>query len=1009
MKKIFSRFAVPPVAKSPRRWGAMAASAALLGISLGASLPVPAAAAPLRAERIPAPAFLHAARRLAPWPAAAAVRATIVLTPHHPAGLAAAALARSTPGNALYRHWESPQVLWSRYGPRASEVAAVTQELTRQGFRVHVGARPWTLQAAAPATRWESLLSTTLSRYEWHGHAFRGRATPETLPASLSGLVAGVTGLTNFAPPVGRPSSLFRAGTRPAALDSHPTATAAAVPASSTTRMTESSGGLTVTLEIPGGLSKPTGLPMHWVFQSSLDGSPDTAGGVSWKQGVGASDPQWGYGALNQLTGGYSVMRLVSQSPLVSSVQVTVYGALQSDGYPVPGTPSVTFSIPRIAWAGSATQQALSAHQIDGLYGAQSLLSSSAATPAVGLVEAEPPSSSIASALSAFSSANQLAEPTVTSVAVTTGTPPSSGWGQEEMLDLEAAAAAAPGSAITVYSDPQFDLGALFQMVAAAPKVSTLSLSFGSGGSDQSLAPLIEAVNAEGVTVIASAGDFGSLGSPSSTTPLPVEPPAVSHPANLPNVTAVGGTDVAVASGTSNAVATVAWGGLYLEKLPGEAQAEVLAARTATGGGYSTSEAAPPWQQPLLGGQTGRGVPDIGLLANPNVSGLALVGRSGQAEVGGGTSQGAPLLAGWVADIAAQQGQGLGNLNPLLYGLAGAAPASFTQAASGANGAYAIGASDSQPGTWNPLTGLGSPSMAAVAAAAASGLPPTAALSLPSGSTFGSGVTVTASSQRVASPTYQFWVQDPQNGTWTSSGGFSPDSAYAFTPPVPGKYAVVVFVRPAGGATVATARGHFAVAALSPMASGLTVTSSAGGGVEPAGASVTFTASAVDPGGSPRYQFWVRGPSGGWQVQQNYGPSGQFTLSNLKPGSYAISAYALDQAQLAQQAWGQAYNYATVVNVGSAVALQAPAAAAAGAPVTATAAATALTDPVYQFWVENPSGVWSQSGPYGPARTFQFTPVAAGTYRVVVYAKDPYAPNTAAFSVRAVSTVTVSG
>ena len=518
MKKIFSRFAVPPVAKSPRRWGAMAASAALLGISLGASLPVPAAAAPLRAERIPAPAFLHAARRLAPWPAAAAVRATIVLTPHHPAGLAAAALARSTPGNALYRHWESPQVLWSRYGPRASEVAAVTQELTRQGFRVHVGARPWTLQAAAPATRWESLLSTTLSRYEWHGHAFRGRATPETLPASLSGLVAGVTGLTNFAPPVGRPSSLFRAGTRPAALDSHPTATAAAVPASSTTRMTESSGGLTVTLEIPGGLSKPTGLPMHWVFQSSLDGSPDTAGGVSWKQGVGASDPQWGYGALNQLTGGYSVMRLVSQSPLVSSVQVTVYGALQSDGYPVPGTPSVTFSIPRIAWAGSATQQALSAHQIDGLYGAQSLLSSSAATPAVGLVEAEPPSSSIASALSAFSSANQLAEPTVTSVAVTTGTPPSSGWGQEEMLDLEAAAAAAPGSAITVYSDPQFDLGALFQMVAAAPKVSTLSLSFGSGGSDQSLAPLIEAVNAEGVTVIASAGDFGSLGRPSSTT-----------------------------------------------------------------------------------------------------------------------------------------------------------------------------------------------------------------------------------------------------------------------------------------------------------------------------------------------------------------------------------------------------------------------------------------------------------------------------------------------------------
>ncbi len=979
-------------------------------LALGFALVAPVlgwggAAAAAQAVRIPAPAFLRTVRPLAAWPAAAPVTATIVLAPRHPRALAASALARSTPGNPHYRQWLAPGRVWRQYGPAPQAIATVSQRLRQQGFLVHAGRDAWTLSATAPTAVWETFFEMRLDRYAWHGRIFRGRATPAAVPPSLAGLVTGITGLTNFAPAAGIPGPSQELG--------HPSPLATAQPspaASAGSTMTESSGGLTVTLQIPGSISKPTGLPMHWVFQSSLDGTPDTSGGISTRQGVAASDTNWLYGALNHLAGGYTVMRLQADAPLTTSIQVTVYGALQSDGDPVAGAPSVTFSLPQVGWTGAATVQGLSAQQVDGLYGASGLIGHAAAPPSLGLVEAEPESSSMAAALSAFAAANNTAAPTVSTVTVTTGSPPSAGWGVEENLDLQAAAAAAPGAAITVYSDPQFDLGTLLQMVAASPRVSTLSMSFGGSGSDQSLMPLIQAANAEGVTVIASAGDYGSLGSPSTTNPPPVGPPAVSHPANLPGVTAVGGTTVAVAAGTSSASATVAWGGTYLAMLPAQAQAEALTARVATGGGYSTTEPAPSWQFPFLAGQTGRGVPDIALLANPNVSGLAFIGRSGEAEVGGGTSQGAPLLAGWVADIAAQQGHGLGNLNPLLYGLAAASPLSFTQAPSGANGAYTIGATDGKPGTWNPVTGLGSPVMAAVASAAATGLPPSASLTLPSGAVFGTAATVSATSLRVADPTYQFWVQEPQNGVWLSSGTFSSSARYAFAPPVPGTYAVVAFVRPAGSTNVAaTARGTFSVTTSSPMVSGLSVSSSAIGGVEPPGTTVTFTAQAVDPNGNPVYQFWVRGPSGTWQVQENYSTRDTFALANLQPGSYAVSAYALDQTQERLNAWSQAYNYATVVNVGSTLALSAPSGGTVGAPVALSAQAAFITDPVYQFWVESPSGTWSQSGPYATASFFTFTPSAAGTYRVVAYAKDPYAPSTAAFAIAAQATVPVGG
>ncbi len=75
-------------------------------------------------------------------------------------------------------------------------------------------------------------------------------------------------------------------------------------------------------------------------------------------------------------------------------------------------------------------------------------------------------------------------------------------------------------------------------------------------------------------------------------------------------------------------------------------------------------------------------------------------------------------------------------------------------------------------------------------------------------------------------------------------------------------------------------------------------------------------------------------------------------------------------------------------------------------PLTLDAAAEGITHPVYQFWIMNPAGQWTQSGAYGLGQ-YQFTPQKTGTYTVMAYAKDPYAPATSQYSVVSTQTVLV--
>lgn len=193
-------------------------------------------------------------------------------------------------------------------------------------------------------------------------------------------------------------------------------------------------------------------------------------------------------------------------------------------------------------------------------------------------------------------------------------------------------------------------------------------------------------------------------------------------------------------------------------------------------------------------------------------------------------------------------------------------------------------------------------------------------------------------------------------------------------------------------------------------------------GPQAAGTTLTYTATANGNGGTVEYQWWEDFPSG-WQMVQNYSPNNTFTIPNAAAGSYPVVVYALDANQIAAGDWSQAEHQQFIANVDSQVTLNAPVnpefptrtpqplqglLLPVNNPVTVSAQATHLLDPVYQFWYQTPSGQWVGSD-YSPQNTFTFTPTQSGAYRVIVYAKDPSAPNNATFSVwSATETIPIS-
>jgi len=262
-------------------------------------------------------------------------------------------------------------------------------------------------------------------------------------------------------------------------------------------------------------------------------------------------------------------------------------------------------------------------------------------------------------------------------------------------LDIEVAGAISPGARIAVYFAPNTDQGFLDAVTTAVHdtvnRPNVVSISWGGPESSwtaqamQALDEAIAAAAALGIPVFVAAGDNGSSDGVSDGQPH------VDFPASSPHATACGGTRLVAAGGAiqSETVWNDGTGG------------------GATGGGVSVVFPVPAWQAQAgvpagPAGAPGRGVPDVGGVADPYTGYNVLV--DGSQTVVGGTSAVAPLWAALAARIGQLRGAQWGFPNPALY----AHPQALNAITQGSNGAYRAG-----PG-WNPCTGLGSPNGAAL-------------------------------------------------------------------------------------------------------------------------------------------------------------------------------------------------------------------------------------------------------------------------------------------------------
>jgi subtilase family serine protease len=251
----------------------------------------------------------------------------------------------------------------------------------------------------------------------------------------------------------------------------------------------------------------------------------------------------------------------------------------------------------------------------------------------------------------------------------------------EAVLDIDMVIGINPAvKEVLVYEDGTDPFGVALidalDQVASDNKAETLSISYGLDEVQQGDTQLtaentaLTQLAAQGITVLASAGDGGAYGRTGTNYyPAQLEAP---DPGSQPLVTCVGGTSLSTGPHEVR-LGEAVWNRLGL-------------GYGATGGGVSSYWTIPSWQTPSYvttngGSSTYRNVPDVSAVADP-FTGVAVYSKinGGWLQIGG-TSVSAPLWAGYLSILNAGleyvTGEKLGFFNPTFYSIDSGDPSGF--------------------------------------------------------------------------------------------------------------------------------------------------------------------------------------------------------------------------------------------------------------------------------------------------------------------------------------------
>jgi hypothetical protein len=406
----------------------------------------------------------------------------------------------------------------------------------------------------------------------------------------------------------------------------------------------------------------------------------------------------------------------------------------------------------------------------------------------------------------------------------------------ESDLDVEWSAAVAKNAKVTlVYaglasgdtcSSRQFGAFDALQYAIDQNLAPIISNSYGNCEANvllsgaQTIQGWIQQANTQGQTVTSSSGDSGAADCDFQVT-VATHGFAVDIPAAIPEVTGMGGTEFnndAEGGTPVNGVvpATQYWSGTngsdtissalsYIPEMGWNDTTFNLAnggTIGASGGGASIFFSKPVWQTGTGVPNDGqRDVPDIALNASPDHDGYLFCsedgangaiattcsvgfrdGAGGNLAVVGGTSAGAPTMAGIIALLNQYLGaSGMGNINPNLYSLAASNPSAFHDITTGNNIVPCANPSTDCPTTapfqygftagtgYDQVTGLGSVDAHALAVAWGNSRPATSTTISPSSTSVFQGASVTFTAT-VSPATATGMVSFYNNGSATALG-----------------------------------------------------------------------------------------------------------------------------------------------------------------------------------------------------------------------------------------------
>lgn len=249
----------------------------------------------------------------------------------------------------------------------------------------------------------------------------------------------------------------------------------------------------------------------------------------------------------------------------------------------------------------------------------------------------------------------------------------------EASLDLEWSGAVARNATVTyVYSQNVFTS---LQYAIDENLAPVVSMSYGGCELQASTTYrlLAQQANAQGITWMNASGDAGAAGCDEAGEAVAKNGVSAGFPADIPEVTAVGGTEFNEGTGFYWQAQNNASLASAVSYIPEKAWNDsALGEGIAAGGGAPSQVFAKPWWQsgPGVPNDQARDVPDVALSASAAHDAYVIY-LKGQMEGIGGTSAASPSFAG-IVSILSQFLQakgtiskpGLGNINPALYNLA---------------------------------------------------------------------------------------------------------------------------------------------------------------------------------------------------------------------------------------------------------------------------------------------------------------------------------------------------